>query len=101
VRRYRIHYSLAGNPEGGPAVKTGKVLVNGVPFQHFSFDTTGKTKAEMGYVRNSFVASIRGAAPTLTFVSTTSPAGHGPVIDDVSVEACLPGSHLCDLAGSR
>ena len=89
-KRYTVRYSLAGNPGvGGPAMKTGKVLVDGQNFQNFSFDTTGKTMANMGYVTRevSFVAT--GATTTLTFASTLSGA-YGPVIDDVSVRHCEP-----------
>jgi hypothetical protein len=88
-KRYTVTYSLAANPAGGPAVKTGKVLVDGQNFQNFSFDTTGKTMSNMGYVTRevSFVAT--GATTTLAFASTLSGA-YGPVIDDVSVRACEP-----------
>ncbi|MGR3937863.1 choice-of-anchor C family protein [Streptomyces sp. BRA346] len=89
-KRYTVTYSLAGNPGvGGPALKTGKVLVDGQNFQNFSFDTTGKTTANMGYVTHevSFVAT--GATTTLAFASTMSGAW-GPVIDDVTVRHCEP-----------
>ncbi|MEU0844990.1 choice-of-anchor C family protein [Streptomyces sp. NPDC005962] len=88
-KRYTVTYSLAGNPAGGAALKTGKVLVDGQNFQDFSFDTTGKTMASMGYVTRevSFVAT--GATTTLAFASTLSGA-YGPVIDDVTVRHCEP-----------
>ncbi|MEU1806324.1 choice-of-anchor C family protein [Streptomyces sp. NPDC019937] len=88
-KRYTVTYSLAGNPAGGPAVRTGKVLVDGQNFQDFTFDVTGKTATNMGYVTHevSFVAT--GATTTLAFASTVSGA-YGPVIDDVSVRHCEP-----------
>ncbi|WP_055555257.1 choice-of-anchor C family protein [Streptomyces sp. NBRC 110028] len=88
-KRYTVTYSLAGNPAGGPAVRTGKVLVDGQNFQDFTFDVTGRTTANMGYVTHevSFVAT--GATTTLAFASTVSGA-YGPVIDDVSVRHCEP-----------
>ncbi|MFD7500661.1 choice-of-anchor C family protein [Streptomyces sp. NPDC059850] len=88
-KRYTVTYSLAGNPAGGPALKGGKVLVNGQNFQNFSFDITGKTMANMGYVTRevSFVAT--GPTTTLAFASTISGA-YGPVIDDVTVRHCDP-----------
>ncbi|MFI0780627.1 choice-of-anchor C family protein [Streptomyces sp. NPDC021212] len=88
-KRYTVTYSLAGNPAGGPAIRTGKVLVDGQNFQDFTFDVTGKTMANMGYVTHevSFVAT--GPTTTLAFASTLSGA-YGPVIDDVSVRACDP-----------
>lgn len=88
-KRYTVTYSLAGNPAGGPALRTGKVLVDGQNFQDFTFDVTGKTATNMGYVTRevSFVAT--GTTTTLAFTSTVSGA-YGPVIDDVSVRHCEP-----------
>lgn len=86
--KYRISYHLAGNPASGPAVKTGQVLVNGNVIQNFSFDITGKTFTDMGYVlkRTHFLATSPYA--TLEFRSTTG-SGYGPVIDAVHVDSCL------------
>ncbi|WP_432588152.1 choice-of-anchor C family protein [Streptomyces sp. HD1123-B1] len=88
-KRYTVTYSLAGNPGFGPAVKTGKVLVDGQNFQDFTFDTTGKSTTNMGYVTRevSFVAT--GTTTTLAFASTTNTAA-GPVLDDVRVRECDP-----------
>lgn len=88
-KKYTVTYSLAGNPQGGPAVKTGKVLVNGQNFQDFSFDTTGRTNANMGYVTREVTFVATGTSTTLAFASTTTSAG-GPVIDDVLVRDCTP-----------
>lgn len=86
--KYRVTYLLAGNPDSGPMVKTGQVLANGNPIQNFSFDVTGKTRSDMGYVlkRTHFFAT--SPAATLEFRSTTG-SGYGPVIDAVHVESCL------------
>jgi choice-of-anchor C domain-containing protein len=86
---YQVSYSLAGNPDDIPAVKTGKVLVNGHVAQNFSFDTTGTSRANMGYVTKSFTFLSAGTSAKLEFVSTTTPGGYGPVIDKVSVTGCL------------
>lgn len=86
---YRVSYSLAGNPDDIPAVKTGKVLVNGHLAQNFSFDTTGTSRANMGYVTKSFTFLSAGTSAKLEFVSTTTPGGYGPVIDKVKVDSCL------------
>ncbi|WNE96810.1 choice-of-anchor C family protein [Streptomyces luomodiensis] len=88
-KRYVVTYSLAGNPGGGPAVRTGKVLVDGQNFQDFSFDVTGKTVTNMGYVTREVVFVARGTSTTLAFASTQNTA-YGPVIDDVTVRACTP-----------
>ncbi|MCP9958927.1 MULTISPECIES: choice-of-anchor C family protein [Streptomyces] len=86
-KRYTVTYSLAANPEGGPAVKTGRVLVDGQNFQDFSFDSTGKTRASMGYVTRQVTFVANGPTTTLGFASTVTGA-YGPVVDDVRVESC-------------
>ncbi|MGW5690671.1 choice-of-anchor C family protein [Streptomyces asiaticus] len=88
-KRYSVTYSLAGNPASGPTVRTGKVLVDGQNFQDFSFDVTGKTTADMGYVTREVTFVARGTSTTLAFASTNGGA-YGPVIDDVRVSACTP-----------
>ncbi|TDC22837.1 choice-of-anchor C family protein [Streptomyces sp. 8K308] len=86
---YTVFYELAGNPTPGhpPAVKTGQILADGQLVADFTFDTTGKTNVDMGYVQRaaSFVAS--DSTTELSFVSTT-PGDAGPVIDDVRMSSC-------------
>ncbi|MFJ8476708.1 choice-of-anchor C family protein [Kitasatospora sp. NPDC094011] len=86
---YSVSYALAGNPGGGPAVRTGKALIDGQDFQDFSFDVTGKTKAAMGYVGRQFSFVAYNSSTTLTFQSTVGGA-FGPVLDDVRVKECKP-----------
>jgi choice-of-anchor C domain-containing protein len=85
---YRVTYALAGNPASGPIVKTGKVLANGDVIQNFSFDITGKSLTNMGYVTRQTYFLATGHSATLEFRSTTG-SGFGPVIDDVRVDSCL------------
>lgn len=85
---YRVTYALAGNPASGPAVKTGQVLANGDVRQNFSFDITGKTFTDMGYVKKHTYFLATSPSTTLEFRSTTG-SGYGPVIDAVRVESCL------------
>ncbi|AZS85982.1 choice-of-anchor C family protein [Streptomyces griseoviridis] len=87
--KYTVSYALAGNSAGAPAVKTGKVLVDGQNFQDFTFDVTGKSPTAMGYVYRQLTFVATGATTTLTFASTTAGA-YGPVLDDVTVVACPP-----------
>ncbi|MEU3448735.1 choice-of-anchor C family protein [Streptomyces thermolilacinus] len=94
-RKYTVTYALAANPEGGPAVKTGRVLVDGQNFQDFSFDSTGKTRAAMGYVTRQLTFVANGPTTTLGFTSTVTGA-YGPVIDDVRVDdTCCSCSCSC------
>ncbi|MCG5440986.1 DUF642 domain-containing protein [Micromonospora sp. PSH25] len=86
---YRVSYALAGNPDNGPLIVTGKVTANGHTVDSFSFDTAGHTPSAMGYVyRTFYFTNILSAATVLQFASTTADA-FGPVIDDVRVESCL------------
>lgn len=91
-RTYTVTYSLAGNPGGGPSVRTGRALVDGQNFQDFSFDVTGKTFADMGYVTRQFTFVARDDTTTLAFASTTANSAHGPVLDDVLVHGCCSNS---------
>ncbi|MBB4940211.1 choice-of-anchor C domain-containing protein [Streptosporangium album] len=86
-RCYTVGYALAGNPYGGPKVKTGYARVTQGSLtvqQRFSFDTAGKTSRNMGYVREGFSFCAQGSRATLSFVSATAGA-YGPVLDDVTV----------------
>ncbi|MFE6776728.1 choice-of-anchor C family protein [Streptomyces sp. NPDC057702] len=83
---YAITYALAGNP-GGTPVKTGRVVVDGQTVQDFTFDVTGKTTTNMGYVGRQATFVARSTSTTLSFASTTANSAHGPVVDDVVVRA--------------
>lgn len=85
---YTVTYALAGNYTRGPAVKTGKILIDGQNIQDFSFDTTGKSAANMGWVKRQVTFVATGTSTTLAFASTTAHTPSGPVIDDVSVHRC-------------
>ncbi|MEV7027445.1 choice-of-anchor C family protein [Kitasatospora sp. NPDC093558] len=86
---YSVTYALAGNPDGGPALRTGRALIDGQDFQDFSFDVTGKTRAAMGYVGRQFSFVAHNPTTTLGFRSTVAGA-FGPVLDDVQVKECKP-----------
>ena len=91
---YEVSFALAGNPlsQGdplaGPLTKTGHVLVNAHVVKEFSFNVTGKSPANMGYVTEEFTFLATGTSTTLEFAST-NPGEGGPVIDNVRVESCL------------
>lgn len=86
---YSVTYALAGNPDGGVALRTGRALIDGQDFQDFSFDVTGRTRAAMGYVGRQFTFVAQGTSTTLSFTSTVAGA-YGPVIDNVQVKECKP-----------
>lgn len=87
---YTVTYALAGNPGGGPALKTGNALVDGQDFQDFSFNTTGKSLTNMGYVNRQFTFQATNSATVIAFASTTTTGPYGPVVDDVRIERCAP-----------
>jgi choice-of-anchor C domain-containing protein len=86
---YRITFALAGNPAIA-GLKTGVVTVNGQQIGALSFDTTGRTPTNMGYVTQTFyfTKTLPGSA-VLEFRSTTMSGPVGPVIDEVRVDSCL------------
>ena len=90
---YTLSFYLAGNPDGGSAVKQLNVQV-GTVNQVFTFDTTGHSKTSMGWVLES-VSFVASGNDTLTFTSqdtlvTGGPSPYGAVLDGVSVSTAIP-----------
>lgn len=85
---YRVRYKLAGNPFPDPVVKTGELVVNGTVIQSFSFDVTGKSGPNMGWVSKQAQFIATGPSSTVELRSTTG-TGFGPAVDDVNVDSCL------------
>lgn len=83
-----VDFDLAGNPEGGPGLRSLLVTL-GSTSEPFIFDVTGHSDANMGWIAESLVFPDQSAGPeTLTFASTDGPAGtpsdFGPAIGAVS-----------------
>ena len=78
---YQVTFSMAGNPDGQPTVKTLSAYATSTdptatsPAHSFKFDTTGKTESNMGWVTKSFTFVATGAHSTLTFASQ-DPGGY-------------------------
>jgi choice-of-anchor C domain-containing protein len=86
---YQISFWLAGNPDGGPANKTGTINVTAGPSGYgFAYPVISQTRANMDYVPETLDFTATGASTVLTFASTTATA-YGPVIDNVSI-ASIP-----------
>jgi len=83
-KTYVVSFWLAGNPDGAPAVKTLTVSATGAPPVTYTFDTTGRSRASMGWTEKgqSFVAT--STSTVLTFTSTTA-SNAGPALDNVVV----------------
>jgi choice-of-anchor C domain-containing protein len=88
--QYRVDFFMAGNPAGSPSLKTLdlRAYYNGLNFfidhQEFSFDTTGKSLAAMGWEPHAFYFAAPSDNATLLFGSLVSGA-YGPAIDNVTV----------------
>ena len=86
-RCYTVSFALAGNTYGAPVVKTGYARVTQgllMTQKNFTFDTTGKTPQNMGYVWERFTFCARESSAVLSLVSTTDGV-YGPAVDDVVV----------------
>ncbi len=106
---YTLTYYLAGNSDGGPALKTLDVLVGPsalslTTISSPSFDTSDPllNHSNMGYLLQSvqFVAS--STLTYLEFRSTTLDSSFGPVLDNVDVsvsELPEPASFLLIAGG--
>jgi choice-of-anchor C domain-containing protein len=92
---YQVSFDVAGNPDGGPQVKTLDGLANAIISSQPSFNTAGHTKDDMGWKTFTFTFLATGSSETLTFTSTTTgdsgngqfPTAFGPALDNVSVTA--------------
>lgn len=90
---YRISFDMAGNPAGGPSIKTMDVDLDGVTQTLATFDTTGKSLGAMGWTSMSFDFTAANTSELLAFVSTTTgfsgndtyPQAFGPALDNVSI----------------
>jgi choice-of-anchor C domain-containing protein len=85
---YIVAFDLAGNPGGPPVVKPLAVTVNGVT-SNFSFDTTGRSGAAMGWTRHSLTFTASGTSSTIAFVSDVTGTGTnaGAALDNVTITA--------------
>lgn len=81
---YLVEFFLAGNPDGAPRAKTGRAMVDGQVAKEFSFDSSAKTAAAMGFQKIAFSFTARGSQSTVEFRSTCS-SPWGPVLDNVTV----------------
>lgn len=98
-RQYRVSFSMAGNPNGGPTVKELEVIFGDVR-RRFTFDITGRTNANLGWTEQSFVANPDcGSSTTLSFRSLTV-GDRGPNLDSVRVVDVGAGTG-CNVGGYR
>ena len=82
-KKYLVTFSLAGNPVGIQGIKTLRVSV-GSQSKEFTFDTTGKSVHNMGWISKSWIFKATDVSPILLFRSLT-PGTFGPALDKVRV----------------
>lgn len=83
---YVVSFDMAGNPNNAPVVKPMEVSAAGQSAV-FTFDITGTSLSNMGWVAHTWTFVATAATTTLTFQSLTTPpnVGWGPALDNVSV----------------
>ena len=84
---YLVRFDMAGNPGfgGGDGVKSLRVSAAGQSID-FSFDTTGHSLTDIGWVTHTWSFVATEPTTTLEFFSLDAPEVFGPTIDNVSVE---------------
>jgi choice-of-anchor C domain-containing protein len=83
--QYTVSFSLAGNFGGPPTVKQLRVSAAGQSGD-FTFDTSGKSAANMGWTRNTWQFVANSSATMVAFETLTSASSaYGPMIDAVDV----------------
>lgn len=100
---YLLSFDLSGNPDGPPTTKSLFVNVvsgaGGGGSWFDVFDTTGISKAAMGWTTINHAFTAMADLTTLQFFSLTdSSSQFGPVIDNVAVVP-EPGTYAMLLAG--
>ncbi|MBC7521213.1 MAG: choice-of-anchor C family protein [Sandarakinorhabdus sp.] len=84
---YTVRFDLSGNPDTGGLgllTKSLDVSVNGNNTANYTFDTTGKSNANMGWVGKSYVFVADSTVSTLQFTSLSGDF-RGPAIDNISI----------------
>jgi choice-of-anchor C domain-containing protein len=84
-QKYKVTFSLAGNPGGGVPEKKLGVKAAGKK-ESFTFDTTGKTATDMGWETKTWEFEAVDTETTLELYTLMTECNvSGPAIDNVSV----------------
>jgi|OpeIllAssembly_1097287.scaffolds.fasta_scaffold18585_3 choice-of-anchor C domain-containing protein len=68
---YEVLFDLAGNPGGGPTIKTLRVSAAG-GFTDYTFDVTGKSFSNMGWTEQLFSFTAVGPKTTLEVLTESN-----------------------------
>ena len=85
-KTYNVKFDLAGNPDDGPFLKQVVVSINDAAAATFDFTTGATSRANMGWVGNSYRFTATSATSTLKFTSLAQTPS-GPALDNVSITA--------------
>lgn len=92
---YVLSFDLAGNYAAPPVIKPLAVTINGVT-TNFTFDTTGRSINNMGWITQSITFTAASTSSTVNFVSDVRPSGGtlnaGAALDNVTVTAVGGGA---------
>jgi len=82
-------FELSGNPDtycGAQGVKRLPVLIDGAQAASFTFDTTGHSLQDPGWVSQAMTFTSTMPSTTIEFLSDTPSTCAGPMIDFVRVQ---------------
>lgn len=85
-QKYKVIFAMAGNTDLGPVIKNMKVSV-GATNANYTFDTTGKSHSNMGWLYKSLLFTATSASQLLKFDSLDTLSASGATLDAVSVAA--------------
>ena len=92
-QQYTVSFDMAGNPDGGPTIKSLQVTGR-ASSTVYGFNSAGQTKTDMGWAAQTFIFVANATSTTLTFLSLTGTA-YGPALVNVTIAATpIPGAIL-------
>ncbi|MBN8454003.1 choice-of-anchor C family protein [Accumulibacter sp.] len=83
---YTVDFAMAGNTDGGPAMKLLQVVAGNEQAQ-FSFDQSGRSRSNMGWLDHSFQFTADTAQTTLSFSALNGACCYGAALDNVRITA--------------
>ncbi len=81
---YILNFSMAGNPDGSPPIKQMEIGWGLTYSDTLSFDATGRSRSNMGWVSHQYTVVATDNVTRLRFKSLTD-SSFGPFLDAVSV----------------
>ena len=83
-QKYQVSFSMAGNPDDTDKLKTVQVGLYDQGF--YTFDASGKSHTNMGWLNKSFQFTATDTSSTLFFTGTQE-SPYGVALDNISVSA--------------